>query len=348
MFKTSPLPFMATFNIKKDGETVSNKASAKSDSKSNVSVLNTEHSVMQGRGYCSILGSELIGILDSCIPVEEGRRIRACIRRCLFPSLLHLYDEIFISSFVKREDFKNFLEKTDQYYGQHYEQCHGHTEDKAQGDGLFKTIHGSYAEANGNAGGLFKSKSYNASTFVVPMDQFKKALINDHIRKSDILADPKRYARLSSLINLLKSLKDRLESKEINFLLELYELSFSRQLLLDFFYYFDLLYRQGSYFYYLKLCCEILEIKEEIGDNEMRIGFVSDFEDCFENYCKNNIPSIVVKNRRALDQFIEALSLLAEIEGEGIDISRVLEFFKNIQKDKPDSSKAKILLQKIN
>ncbi|ELA42246.1 uncharacterized protein VICG_00645 [Vittaforma corneae ATCC 50505] len=242
---------MTDSSTKKGMGAEGSKISGGNGSECSMGILNTEHATVGNANQKSMVGSELIDILDGCMPVEEGRRIKTYIRRSLFLSLLHLYDEIFVSHFVKREDFRSFMEKVNQ----HYDQCYAHHEDTGDDktqikDGCLKAASSNYLRTSENDG-LFKLKNYEASTFVVPMDQFKTALINDHIRKSDILADPKRYAGLSSLIGFLKSLRCRFESREISFLLELYELSFSRQLLLDFFYYFDLLYRQGSYFYYL-------------------------------------------------------------------------------------------------
>lgn len=260
------------------------------------------------------LEMNIFNILDSCITIEEERNIKIYLKRTLFITLLHSFNDIFVSNFVIRADFKNFLETINQRYEE-------------------------------NVPDLFKAKNYNASTFLITIDQFKDALITKNIEKSDLILTPKKYCKIFSILNFLKSINDRLESKEMSFLSDLYEKSLNRQLILDFFYYFDLLYRQGSYFYYLKLCCKILEINENGKDNK---DFIKDFEDCLQYYCENNVPSISVKNYKDLDQFIDALKILGEIIGENIEIFDCIEFFKDVRASSSKNSKGKILLQKIS
>lgn len=284
----------------------------------------------------SFVEIELTEILDNCIAVEEERRVKLYLRKSLFFFLLHLYDKLFVSTFIKEDSFKDFLNRIDQYYNQKPLNSPGGDSDKR------------FPIFDEDEESIFGVKNYSATAFVVSLDQFEKLLVDRHISKSDLFLNPRKYIGLTSLINLLKLLKDRFSCKEIFFLIDLYELSLLRQLLLDFFYYFDLLYRQSSYYYYLKPCCEILEIENGLPEDGRRDIFVKDFETCFSSYCKNNIPSIFVKNRKELEQFIDVLGIFAENISERIDISGVVEFFQDVLKGRPKGAQGKMLRQKIS
>lgn len=204
--------------------------------------------------------------------------------------------------------------------------------------------------ANGNQlpGRSFLPKDYELSSYVVPFDEFKEMLITNHIDKNSLFECSQKYSRVASLIKTLESLDCFINSSEIRFMRELYSESLRNQALLDCFYYFDLLYRQGNYNFYMRKMAEALKtVYQESGPK-----YLERLEEALEYYCVRNVYSINVKNRKELDNFVANLEILGEILGEvglSFKFEDMLRFFKEGRTVKKFGDKyTKILMQKIS
>jgi len=269
--------------------------------------------------------AEVTQLLDSCIAARERATLESWARKCLAVSFLHFYDRTFTSEFIRKEpDFRRLLESLDRHYG--------YVDDDGNGF-IYHSMAGELDE--------LKIREAAAS-YLLPIDQFKSKLVRQSIKKTDLIHRRRRYERIRAMVGVLRQLAGLLASREVGFLADLFEASAARQVLLDFFYYFDLLYREGSYFYYLRLCCESLENYTVLGLESMR-----DFEGCLNSYCRENIRSIKVKSKAELGEFVEMMEVFSNVLSSDVDISGVVEFFVAVKDGVPNSSEGKKLLQKI-
>lgn len=275
---------------------------------------------LQPFGDHSSLGATLVQVLNSCVSVEEERKIKGFLKKKTFITFLRIFDTIFTSNFLKNTEFKDFLEKM------------GAHNDKDGKEG---------SESNA------KNSNYNAMSFIVPLKEFKNLLINECIRSTCLFIKKEKYMAICGVIETLTHIRKSIESKETDFLIEIFRIAFIRVGLIDFFYHFDLLYRQGNYSFYLRICCDIIE-NFTFAENKRQEIFFLEFEECFEHYCKMNVPSINVKSKTELSTFVDTLLVFAEIVDSKIDISKVIGFFKEVQNDKATDAQGRILSQKIS
>ncbi|KAM0680324.1 hypothetical protein GINT2_001379 [Glugoides intestinalis] len=266
------------------------------------------------------LGATFVQILNSCVAVEEERKIKGFLKKKTFITFLRIFDAIFTSNFLKKPEFKDFLEKM----------C-AHNDKDTKDD----------------AEGHLKSVNYNAMNFIVPLQEFKSLLINEYIRSTSLFIKKEKYLAVYSVIETLMHIRMSIESKEADFLISLFKIAFTRLALIDFFYHFDLLYRQGNYSFYLRICCDIID-NFTFSENKRLDMFFKEFEECFDHYCRMNVPSINVKNKKELSMFIDTLLIFAEIVDGKINISKIIEFFKEVQNENVTDAQGRILNQKIS
>ncbi|KAI5174645.1 hypothetical protein PAEPH01_2091, partial [Pancytospora epiphaga] len=177
--------------------------------------------------------------------------------------------------------------------------------------------------------------------------EFREALIRKHINKKDLFLNKEKYIQAISILNTLKAFDSLLEMSGISQLYQLYYSSFKMQLNIDIFYYFDLLYRQGSYHFYTEKIVQIVKMVYEVG------GTSSYFAGIYENieyYSIHNVLSLHVRNREEIGRFIEHVKILDEIMGEVeffSTLSGLYRFFEEVMDGKSKNKHGKMLQRKI-
>lgn len=175
---------------------------------------------------------------------------------------------------------------------------------------------------------------------ICTIEELQCSLIEKPINKKTLFSKTNKYKISREMIDVLKSFEEKLDSKEMKFLVELFSKSLRRQCVVDFFYFYDLLYRQGNYQYYMKMCFEVIE--------EIKSHYIlEDLEKCFLYYNRMNVQSIKAKNHRELEELVEFLKIFYEIIGPEFNIVKTIEFFKNALNGQSNDKQGRILQKKI-
>lgn len=295
-------------------------------------------------------------IIRSCRSIEEERRVKVHFRKKLLGNVIAEYTKVFTSEFVKKPvcvQVEGLQDKSASY-------------DKRRGDSRIRIgilprnnkISGSrkdgkagginndtddlssisgVSDTNGSQSAMQTSNQLHGrsllpddckvSSYVVPYDEFNEMLITNHIDRNDLFDNEQKYLRVVSLIDTLQDLECLINSSEARFICKLYSESLKNQALLDCFYYFDLLYRQGNYSFYMKKMIGILRVVYQISG----LKYLERFEETLEYYCVKNVYSIGVKNRKELDKFIANLEILSEVLDElglSFKLDDLVRFFR--------------------
>lgn len=196
-----------------------------------------------------------------------------------------------------------------------------------------------------------QDKIKDLSAYVVSKEDFKDMLLKNRIDKDDLFIKPMKYIKASAITSVTDDLGKCIGSAETTFLSQLFFQSLKNQACLDFFYYFDLFYRQGNYTFYMRKMIDILFV---ISKNAKSVfeEFHEDFEDVLIFYCVMNIYSIHAKSRADLQIFVENLEILGEILGEVVlsyKFKDLISFFRDKQTISGyDEKYTRILIQKIH
>lgn len=168
-------------------------------------------------------------------------------------------------------------------------------------------------------------------------DSFRESLIKKYINKKDLFLNRQKYQMAVAIINTLRALEKVLGTEEVRGLHGCFLRSFQRQLNIEFFYFFDLLYRQGNYLFYMRNIVRILrtvcaaaghEDGPHAGDaqtdgNTRSSVFFEGLYDNIEFYCVQNAPALHTRSREELVRFVDNLRILDEVMGE-------LEFYSSL------------------
>lgn len=183
--------------------------------------------------------------------------------------------------------------------------------------------------------------SLKVENLIFSNDELKNNIVSHPINKKTLFINSKKYKIVERILESLKRIENEMNSEQIKFLIELYNTSLKRQCMVDFFYFYDLLYRQGNYQYYLRLCVEVFdEIKQ--------FEILEDLEKCFDFYNKMNVHLIKCKSHNNLEEHLSFLRILYEIVGPEFNILKTIEFFDNVLKKKATDKQSKILVNKIS
>lgn len=179
-------------------------------------------------------------------------------------------------------------------------------------------------------------------------DNFRICLFKKYINKKDLFLNKKKYQILICMINSLEILSNKIDSKELFKTYNIYLNTFIRQIHIEFFYFFDLFYRQGNGKFYIKQMLRELQDIYEFSENSKY------FEGLYESiryYCIHNTSMIYVTKREELENFINDLKILDEIMGE-IDfyngLGNLYIFLNESMNGTETSEEGKKLYQKIN
>lgn len=175
------------------------------------------------------------------------------------------------------------------------------------------------------------------------IEELKDLLIRKPIAKKSLFLKSKKYEIVNEIIDQFKIIEKHFKSQEITLMLELFVKSLTMQVIVDFFYFYDLLYRQGNYHYYMKMCFEVLQIAKNY-----EIDIFEDLESCFIYYNKMNVASIKPKNVDELKEMISFLEIFYEISGPEFEIIKVIEFFKGALGNQASDRQSKILKNKVS
>lgn len=173
-------------------------------------------------------------------------------------------------------------------------------------------------------------KNTKGSGFVVSVSELNGLLIEKYIGKGELML---KYDDAGVCIDILQSLKLLFSDfQEIDFLLTIFKDSIRNQFILDFFYFYDLSYRQGNYQLYLN---KIYSASSNINRSKMKSVLDPDILlDSVTKYSIRNVYSLNCKNKKGLDEFIEILCILAEVLAEfGISykFESLIKFFKDFE-----------------
>lgn len=148
-------------------------------------------------------------------------------------------------------------------------------------------------------------------------------------------------------MNTLRDLDAVIFSKEIKDLHGLYQESFRRQLNIEFFYFFDLLFRQGNHYCYMRSIVRMLRMACEELD---AAHYLDGLYDNIEFYCTRNAAALKARDGKDLEAFVERLKILDEVMGEiGFysSLEGVYRFFEEVGEGKSQDKHGKILQLKI-
>lgn len=151
-------------------------------------------------------------------------------------------------------------------------------------------------------------------------EKFKEAVTKRCINKKDLFLNKQKYQQVVAIINTLKSLDSLLFTKKIRNLYRLYLDSFKYQLNLEFFYFYDLFYRQGNYYFYIK---NIIRIFRMVYDEARTNIYFEGMYTNIEHYSIKNVSSLNVRSKSDLKRFVDHLRILDEIMGE-------IEFYSSL------------------
>jgi Sec8 exocyst complex component specific domain len=187
--------------------------------------------------------------------------------------------------------------------------------------------------------------------------KFCESLLKKYISKNTLFDKLQQYQFVIYSINTLECLSYK--SKKIEFLHDLYLDSFQKQINVEFFYYFDLFYRQGNYHSYMKNIIKILKAiydssnmhdeQKDSRKNKSSIFFRGLYEN-IEYYCIRNSSCINCKSKKDLVGFVEHLKILDEILGEiefANTLSELYKFYDEVLEGKSKNEFGMILQQKI-
>ncbi|OQS55049.1 hypothetical protein EHP00_1807 [Ecytonucleospora hepatopenaei] len=180
-------------------------------------------------------------------------------------------------------------------------------------------------------------------------EEFKESLYKKYINKSSLLLKKSKYQKAIYSLNMFKDLDHELNTRETLRCYEVFYNSFKKQLNLEFFYYFDLFFREGNFTqnFYLRKIVSVFEFIYSETQN------TSLFEGLYDNliyYCKNNLNVLNVKTKEDVKLFIEQVRIFDEIMGE-IEFHENLDdlyvFFDEILENKSNDENGKILQAKL-
>lgn len=194
---------------------------------------------------------------------------------------------------------------------------------------------------------LFRSEIISKTNNMI---ELRDTLMRKYISKIDLLDGRHFVATAIFAFNTIGDLKEAIRSNQLNELYILYSESLKKQIHLEFFYYFDLLYRQGNYHYYIKTLVKKMKLIYE-ESRGCRENVFDDLYESVEYYCKRNTNVMVVKSKKDLEEFIEQLRILDEILGE-IEFENNLEnlykFFEDVINEQPREEFGKKLMGRIS
>ncbi|KAL6122204.1 hypothetical protein NUSPORA_00763 [Nucleospora cyclopteri] len=156
-----------------------------------------------------------------------------------------------------------------------------------------------------------------------PDQEFQKAVTTKYINKNDLLLTKQNYYKAVYALNTLKNLDVLVSSRETGKMYQKYFDAIRKQVNLEFFYYFDLFYREGNYSsnFYLKKIVSVFELIYNESKNALL------FDGLYDNlifYCKINVAVFAGKSNDDLRLFVKQLKIFDEIMGE-------IEFYSNLE-----------------
>ncbi|ORD98983.1 hypothetical protein A0H76_1603 [Hepatospora eriocheir] len=163
---------------------------------------------------------------------------------------------------------------------------------------------------------------------------FREALSKTILTKGDTFLVKQNYLTALYAFNTIKDLDNKLSIKETNKLYEKWLYTLRRQLNVEFFYQFDIYFREGHYdsnFYFKKITDVLNLFYSETKMNNL-------FDDLYKNieyYCKVNAGIMKVFNEEDLIKFIKELKIFDEVMGEinfGGDLNELYSFYNQILK----------------
>lgn len=186
--------------------------------------------------------------------------------------------------------------------------------------------------------------------FILDFDpDFKESLYKKYINKSSLLLKKANYQKVIYTLNTLNDLDMRLNTRETLRCHEMFLAAFKKQINLEFFYYFDLFYRESNFTnnFYLKKVITIFELIYNETHNTLL------FDGLYDNlifYCKNNLNAFNVKVKDDVRQFIKQVKIFDEIMGEiefYDNLDELYEFFNEILEEKSEYEQGKVLQAKL-
>ncbi|KAI5148529.1 hypothetical protein ENBRE01_0390 [Enteropsectra breve] len=177
----------------------------------------------------------------------------------------------------------------------------------------------------------------------VHKSKLREMLVNKLISKKDLFLSRAKYQQAIYIANTLRELNALLDRGEIEDLCDKYLKSIITQIHIDFFYFFDLMYRQKNYHLYTKNIVKILKIVYSEAESAL---YFDGLLESVDYYVISNISALSVNSQNELDKFVKNLKMLDEILG-GVEIEGSFAAAYKFIGD-TSSKKDSVLYRKIN
>lgn len=178
---------------------------------------------------------------------------------------------------------------------------------------------------------------------------FKESVTSGYLKKINLMAKKSQYQKAIYTLNTLQDLDKLICSRETSDCYEVFFTTLKRQINYEFFYYFDLYYRESNLeqSYYIKKIVSIFELIYNESKNTLL------FDELYDNliyYCKTNLKVFNAKNKDEVIAFLNNLKIFDEIMGEiefYDSLNPLYSFFNDILEGKSTDEDGKILQAKL-